>query len=338
MKPSIRTRLKSRMGTALVVPAPATVPVKRPPKIGLALGGGGARGLAHILMLEVFDELGIKPSFIVGTSIGAVYGAAYASGLSAKYIRAHTEEVLSQRLGLVRQLVGARAAPISRLIGILPVRAGMLDPVAVLDLVLPPRMPTDFERLAIPLAVVATDFHTQEAVLLNRGRLKSAVAASMALPALFAPVTFEGRTLLDGGLVNPLPFDLLTSEADITVAIDVSGGAREETSGGPGAFGALLASTQIMQRSIVREKLKSVQPDVYIDSTVEHFHMVEFHKFREILKSAAPAKEALKRQLDRVMKAETVAPLVPVAKEAPPEKVAKGARSLLRRGRRTPPK
>ena len=68
------------------------------PTIGLALGGGGARGLAHIVMLEAFDELGIKPSIISGTSIGAIYGAAYASGICAKDIRAHTKEVLAQRL------------------------------------------------------------------------------------------------------------------------------------------------------------------------------------------------------------------------------------------------
>src|SRR5690606_1385219 len=79
------------------------------PSIGLVLGGGGARGLAHVLMLEVFDELGIKPSIIAGTSIGAIFGAAYASGFTAAEIRAHTEELLTRRLDLVRGLVAARA-------------------------------------------------------------------------------------------------------------------------------------------------------------------------------------------------------------------------------------
>jgi predicted acylesterase/phospholipase RssA len=78
---------------------PRGVPLAAPPRIALALGGGGARGLAHILMLEVFDELGLKPTIIAGTSIGALFGAAYASGLSARLIRAHTEEVLGQPLG-----------------------------------------------------------------------------------------------------------------------------------------------------------------------------------------------------------------------------------------------
>src|SRR5690349_24527745 len=87
-------------------------PVALRPSIALALGGGGARGLAHILMLEVFDELGIRPKIIAGTSIGALFGAAYASGLSARLIRAHTEEVLGQRLGLTRYLLSARSEPV----------------------------------------------------------------------------------------------------------------------------------------------------------------------------------------------------------------------------------
>ena len=74
--------------------------VKRTPSIGLALGGGGARGLAHIVMLEAFDELGIRPKIIAGTSIGAIYGAAYASGISAQDLRAHTKDILSQRFSL----------------------------------------------------------------------------------------------------------------------------------------------------------------------------------------------------------------------------------------------
>jgi NTE family protein len=305
------------------------------PRIGLALGGGGARGIAHILILEVFDELGIRPSIITGTSIGAIYGAAYAAGLSAAYIRAHTEEVLSQRLDLVRQLVSARAPPVQRLFNLLPLRTGLLSAEAVLDRLLPSRLPATFEDLGIPLAVVATDFHAQEALLVREGALKTAVAASIALPALFAPVALGGRSLIDGGLVNPLPFDLITpAEADIIVAVDVSGGARDEGAVSPGALEALFASTQILQRSIVREKLKSTRPDIYIDSTVERFHMLEFHKFRDILRSAAPAKELLKRQLERVLAAETIseAKVVPDSPPALPKK----KRRLLLPGRRKP--
>ena len=302
------------------------------PRIGLALGGGGARGLAHILMLEAFDELGLKPAFITGTSIGAIYGAAAAAGLPARLIRAHTEETLSQRFDLVRQLLSARADPIQKLFNLLPLRSALLNSDALLELILPSGIPADFADLAIPLAAVATDFYAQEAVVLSQGPLRRAIAASMALPAIFQPVMIEGRALMDGGLVNPLPFDLLSPAADITIAIDVSGAGRlPGPSGQPSAFEALFAASQILQRSIVREKLKSAQPDIYIDVNVDRFHVLEFHRFREILAAAAPAKAALKRQLQRITGAETVAEVEAVVELPPP--VRKSRRRLALPGR-----
>ena len=103
------------------------LPAKRP-RIGLALGGGGARGLAHVVALEAFDELGVKPDVIAGTSIGAIYGAAYAAGMSAQQIRAHTEEALSQRFDLVRQVLSARADPVSWLLKFLADSASISGP------------------------------------------------------------------------------------------------------------------------------------------------------------------------------------------------------------------
>ena len=306
------------------------------PRIGLALGGGGARGLAHILVLEAFEELGLEPAVITGTSIGAIYGAAAAAGLKAALVRAHTEETLSQRFDLVRGLLSARADPIQKLFNLLPLRAALLNPDALLELVLPSKIPADFAGLKIPLAVVATDFYAQEAVVLSRGPLRRAVAASMALPAIFQPVSIDGRACVDGGLVNPLPFDLIGSAADITVAIDVSGASRTpDASGLPSAFETLFASSQILQRSIVREKLRYVQPDIYIDVDVDQFHVLEFHRFREILAAAAPAKAALKRQLERIMGSATVATVEPQlsisgSSTAPPKKKRRGL-SLPRR-------
>lgn len=300
------------MTKALVPVPPDQLPVKRP-TIALALGGGGARGLAHILMLEALEELQVKPTIITGTSIGAIFGAAYAAGLSAAHIRAHTEETLGQRFDLVRQLLSARADPIQKLFNLLPLRNALLNPAALLDLVLPSRVPKTFDALEIPLEVVATDFYGQSQVVLKDGPLHQAVAASMALPVVFQPVTIGGRSLVDGGLVNPLPFDLIAGRADVTIAIDVSGIAHEpDTAGSPGAMETIFASTQILQRSIVREKLKSQQPDIYIDVDVYAFHALEFHRFKDVLAAAAPAKDALKRQLARVLGSV----LVP---DAPPE-------------------
>ena len=122
-----------------------TLPVARP-TIALALGGGGARGLAHILMLEVFDELGIKPKIIAGTSIGAIFGAAYASGLSAKLIRAHVEEALSQRFGIARQLLSARSEPVLKILNFLPIRSSLLKPESLLEFMLPSAAAARFRR------------------------------------------------------------------------------------------------------------------------------------------------------------------------------------------------
>jgi NTE family protein len=316
---SIRTSHKS--------PPPA-----RRPSIALALGGGGARGLAHILVLELLDELGLRPRVIAGTSIGALYGAAYAAGLPAARIRALTEETLGARFDLLRQLFAARSEPVQKVLRLVPVRSSLLNPASLLDLLVADLLPKDFGDLQIPLKVVATDFEMREAVVLSEGPLKPAIAASIAIPVIFSPVRLGGRTLVDGGLVNPLPFELVAGEADITIAVDVSGvaanpgGARRQS-----AVDVLMQSVQILEKSITREKLKSIQPDIYIDVSVEEFNALEFYKPREILAAAAPAKTALRRQLERVVGSVTLeAVTVPAAEPEPPSR----RRGLLRRRRR----
>jgi NTE family protein len=276
----------------------------RLPSIGLVLGGGGARGLAHILMLEVFDELGIKPKIIAGTSIGALYGVAYAAGLSAREIRSHTEDMLTKRIGLVRDLFAARVRMQGngRFWDFVSARSAFLAPAALLDLVLPKGVPQTFEELAIPLRVVASDFYALEAAVFSTGPLRPAVAASMALPVIFEPVLIDGRSLIDGGLTNPLPFDLIAGEADILVAIDVSGTTVPSPSRPrPTAIEALFASSFLFERSIVREKLKARRPDIYIDAGTGRYQALEFLKVRDILAAAEPAKAQLREKLERVL-------------------------------------
>jgi NTE family protein len=287
-------------------PRPASFPVRQP-TIALALGGGGARGIAHILMLEVFDELGIKPSVIAGTSIGALYGAAYASGISAAEVRARTEETLGRRFDLVRQLFAARSEPARKLLRLVPLRSPFLNPETLLELVLPGTVATEFADLKIPLKVVATDLASHTAVVLADGPLRPAVAASIAIPVVFSPVVVGGRTLVDGGLANPLPFDLIVGGADLTVAIDVGGNSTEADLGPkPSAIEVVMQSIQILQKSITRERLRYRQPDIYIEVAVGRFGALEFYKVQEILAAAAPAKAVLKRQLARVLGSETV--------------------------------
>lgn len=273
------------------------------PSIALALGGGGARGIAHVLMLEALDELGVKPRVIAGTSIGAIFGAAYASGISGSELRAHTENILSPRFDLVRELFAARARPaISNFKDLFQPRSAILSPEALLETLLPEATARDFSELEIPLKIVASDFYALEQRVFSDGPLRRAVAASMALPAIFEPVVIDNRVMVDGGFTNPLPFDLLIGQADITVAIDVSGTpvpspGRER----PTAFATLVASAFIFERSIVREKLKSVQPDLYLDAGTSHFQVLDVFRVKEILAAAEPAKEKLKSRLSALL-------------------------------------
>jgi len=286
--------------------------------LGLALGGGGARGLAHLVALEALEEMGLPPTKIAGTSIGAIFGAGAAAGLSAKYMRAHVEELLSERYALLRQLFSARPRPVDRLFHFLPMRAALLDAEALLELLLPSRLPERVEDLLIPMSIVATDFYAQEAVVLTEGSLNKAIAASIALPLIFSPVQLDGKSLLDGGLVDPLPFELVKDGVDLTVAVDVSGAAPQPADdAGPRAFEALFCASQILQRSIVREKLRAHRPDILVDAVSEGIGVLDFHRYREILAAAEPAKDALKRQLERVLSAEnaTIADSNPVRRD-----------------------
>lgn len=328
MKRSVTTAAKSRT-------QPPAVPGV--PSIALALGGGGARGLAHIVILEAFDELGIRPTTIAGTSIGAVYGAAYAAGLSAALIRAHTEEILGQRLDLARNLIAARSDPVQKLFRLFSLRSSLLKPETLLEHILPTRVPRRFEDLRIPLHVVATDFYAQDTAVFSEGDLRQAIAASIALPVIFQPVIVNNRAMMDGGLVNPLPFDLTSGRADVTVAIDVSGAPRSDPREmGPGAVEAIVTCSQILQRSLVREKLKNLRPDIYIDVDVDAFHVLEFRRFREILAAAEPSKVLLKRKLERLLASHTLpasAPLPALADHASPgSEVGRGRTPRKARG------
>jgi len=298
----------------------------RMPSVALALGGGGARGIAHILMLEVFDELGIRPKIIAGTSIGALYGAAYASGLNAHQIRAYTEETLGRRFDLVRQLFAARSEPVQRLLRVLPLRSSLLNPAALLDLLFPGQVAKDFAALQIPLKIVATNLASHEAMVLDSGPLRPAVAASIAIPVLFSPVIIEGRTLVDGGLANPLPFDLIDGAADVTVAIDVNAKTAEADIGPrPTAVEVIVQSIQILQKSVTRERLRYRRPDILIEVAVDHFGVLEFTRPHEILEAAKPAKAELRRALQQALGTEHGGHAVAV-REEPPFPLSQAAR------------
>jgi NTE family protein len=269
---------------------------KSSPRIGLALGGGGARGLAHTLVLEAFDELGVKPHILSGTSIGALIGAAYASGLSAKDIHAYCKGLLARRSTLLRHVYSRWNG---RLFDYWTPRApAALRAERIIELIMPEDLPKTFEALQIPLKTVAADLNTFEPFISTSGPLLAALAASAALPALLTPVEIGEHVLIDGGFVNPLPFDLLVAEADFIVAVDVSGGPGDERSRSPGLIETIVNAQQIALRQIINEKLKTARPNLLLKPQVGQFKVLDFLRKEEILSAASPIKEEVKRELE----------------------------------------
>jgi NTE family protein len=265
------------------------------PRIALALGGGSARGLAHILMLEAFDELGVKPSIIAGTSIGSICGAAYAAGLSAAEIRAAFEGLLRNRTTFFGRVAGALRGELSTF---WKLRApSVIDNTTLFEILLPEPLHRDFASLKIPFVAIATDFYAIQQVVIEHGPLIPALAASCSLPGLSRPVVLEGRLLIDGGYINPVPYDVVMDRADITVAVDVTGDPKRRPGAPPKTFDLLTGATQILFHSITREKLKSVAPDIFIRPAVGGFAAMDYFNMREILAAAEDAKQDLKRQL-----------------------------------------
>ena len=152
------------------------------PEVAIALGGGGARGIAHVLALEALDELGVRPAAIAGTSMGAVIGAAYAAGLEARAIRGHVLRVLRNRSDVMGKLLKARVGRFADLVLRGRGNPVLLDPEIFLDLFWPPGVPEQFEGLAIKTFVVATNYSDRSEIVYRSGRLKPAVAGSMAIP------------------------------------------------------------------------------------------------------------------------------------------------------------
>lgn len=268
-------------------------------RIALVLGGGGARGLAHIPVLETLDELGLKPSLVIGTSIGAVCGWPYAAGMSGRDLRAHAVGLLTSPSALLQRLRGAGRPRLLGLAQLAPWGKALLSAELLLQLIAPDDVAeTAFEDLKIPLQVVATDFHGQAQAVFETGPVLPAVAASMAIPGLFAPVVVGRRAHVDGGLVNPLPVDLAVANASLTIAVAVCGvPLQPDAEHVPSAVETLSSSFQIIERSLVREKLKTVRPDILLEPAIDRYRTLDFLKAAEILEAAEPIKDQLKRAI-----------------------------------------
>ncbi len=268
-------------------------------RIALTLGGGGARGLAHIPVLEAFDELGLTPKIIAGTSIGSLIGACYASGMKGKEIRSFSLELFEKRTELIKRLFSGQTSSWRSIFKLSS--AAVVEADKLFELVLPKGLPDTIEELDIPIRVVATDYITQSQIILHRGPLLPAIGASCALPALLAPIKYDGRLLIDGGFVNPTPFDVVSDQAEHTIAVDLTGRQEDADTSTPGAVDLLIGSTQIALRRLVQEKLACARPAVLLTPDVRRFHSLDFYKAKEILVAAAPMKEQTKQALARLL-------------------------------------
>jgi NTE family protein len=283
------------------LPTPPPVREKKGKKIGIALGAGGAKGLAHIPMLEALDELGVVPVCIAGSSVGAVVGSLYATGMSGKEIRKLADRTLfGDEDSLTEALFSKETLEWIEYIDPAIGSGGLVKGEGLLKLLYENITTTRFEELKIPLSVVATDFwHWRERVY-DKGMLLGAVKGSMAIPGFFAPVEYEGDILVDGGMVNPLPFDHLLDECDITVAVDV-GGTPPDGKGPPSYFDTIFSSFRIMQHAIMTQKLRNGRPDIYVKPDIRDVRTLEFYKSESIYKQALHAKEAFKRELEKAL-------------------------------------
>ena len=264
--------------------------------VALALGGGGARGLAHIAALEAFDEMGMKPVALAGTSIGAVFAAAYASGMGSKAIHHHVTTMARSRSRLVRRLIGARVRVLPNLFTGFRT-ATLIDAERLCARFLPDGMPRTFEELQIPLTVIASDLYSRKETIFNSGPLAPALAASIAIPGLVRPMRINGRILIDGGATNPLPFEHLRGQADIVAAVDISGVPPAGRTELPNPWECVYASILAMGHTITAEKLKRTRPDLLFQPNVGGFRVLQFHRAAAILRAAEPVKADIRKRL-----------------------------------------
>ncbi|MGS2740258.1 patatin-like phospholipase family protein [Sinomicrobium sp. M5D2P17] len=282
-------------------------------KVGLVLSGGGAKGLAHIGALKVIEEAGVRIDYIGGTSMGAIIGALYASGYSAKQLdsifqvvdfneliqdnvprsaRTFYEKENSERYALTLPFDNFKISfprALSRGQNIYNLLVKLLYPVNDVE---------DFSKLPIPFFCIATNVETGEPVMLNKGYLPEAILASGSFPSLFNPVEIEGNVLIDGGVVNNYPINGVKAlGAEKIIGIDVQDALAERDE--------LSAATDILMqinnyRTVSDMKKKAGETDVYIKPEIKGFSVVSFDRGQSIIakgETAAREKMQVLREL-----------------------------------------
>lgn len=255
--------------TAPVVTAP--VAPRKVPRLALALGGGAARGFAHVGVIQVLEEAGIKPDMVIGTSAGSLVAAIYASGKTGAQMQQIATDMEEAMLtdwtlplfgrGLLRGEALARY--VNGIVGNRPI-----------------------EGLAMPLGIVATDLGSGDGIVFRRGDTGMAVRASSAVPSLFQPVRIGAREFVDGGLVAPVPVRYARQMgADLVIAVDISNEPRSNTA--DGAIQVLLQTFSIMGKSISAYELRDA--DVVVRPALSAVRSADFTSRRQSIEAGRAA-------------------------------------------------
>lgn len=286
--------------------------IKRP-KIGLVLSGGGAKGFAHIGVLKVLEQAGIKIDFIGGTSMGAVVGGLYASGYNAAQIDSIVRVTNFDNLLLdyvprsSKSFYEKRNDELYALI--LPfdnfkigvpqsLSKGMFNYNLFNRLTLHVRHVRDFNQLPTPFLCMATDLEIGKQVVLDKGVLAQALFASSALPSVFSPVTLDGKLLVDGGVINNYPVEELCKlGADIIIGVDVQSGLRDRDQ--------LKDATKILFQitnleMIEKMNANSKNTDIYIKPDIKDIGAVSFEKAKDIILRGEEAAFSVYEKLDKL--------------------------------------
>jgi len=237
------------------------------------LGGGGARGLCHIEFIKAMDEMGVKASVVSGTSIGSIVGSFYASGLSGQEI-----EDIANAVGLVE---------LSKMIDLAILNpSGIVKGKGVEEFLSKYLPASNFEDLKIPLKIVATDYWERKEVVFESGPLIPAIRASISIPGLFTPVKINKQILVDGGAVNPLPYELIRNQCDLLIAIDVSGkSSPPRFRKVPTMLESVINTYHIMETALVENMLENMKPDIYVKPSLINIQILEFYRHHFIKKS-----------------------------------------------------
>ncbi len=312
------TALPAERGVPAAVATASNPPPAARLRVGLVLGGGGARGMAHIGILKVLEELHVPVDFIAGTSMGSIVGGVYATGMSASDMEARVlavdwSDVFDDRLDranlsmrrkddsrtpLFRPEFGFRNSTVQLPIGAISGRK--LD-LLLHELTVPVARQTSFDELPIPFRAIATDLVTGEMVVFNNGYLSQAVRASMSVPGAFDPVEIDGRLLVDGGLVRNVPVDIArTMGAQVVIAIDVGSPNMERNQ--LNSLGAVLGQmVNINIRKNADESLASLSAsDVRITPDLGTIGSSEFTRAKEAIEAGERAARAMAAELSKL--------------------------------------